>query len=155
MLAYDFLGGSYCNSTTENYGWFIDNLAVTDSFEPVEVEYVGFPSASNFVFFARSPGDYWLQVQPKNLNRFFPYGPELVIRLKSGQAAPLRVSLGGSRREAGRGKLEIPVFAENQRPAELVLEAADVLGSVFANSGIAPEDLGGGHYCFSYAWDGI
>ncbi len=144
---YSFGGSSYYNQTSAGVGWYLDDIQVTNSNtieNSVETEIADTP----YIFHPTEEMDYLLQVRAKNVNRLFPYADAVIVSPVTGIILePVSTAPSGS-------LLEVRFRVTNGPASSLLMQEAPAPDGPWTDTGLAPEDLGGGEYRFNYDLSG-
>ncbi len=81
-FCYDFTGGQLFGG--DDVGWFFDDITVTNAVQIQNESETDIGDVSSFFFNPPSPGDYLLQVVPRNLERRLPSGPGIIVEAVEG-----------------------------------------------------------------------
>ncbi len=92
---YQFDGGSYYDGTSEQYGWFIDNVQFTDVSERDILDQESVAAGQPYMFTTSSTNTYQLRVRPLHYGSEWPAGPANEIQ----SFAPLNYAAWAAEKE--------------------------------------------------------
>ena len=94
-LIYDFTGGTAFTGTDNGTGWYVDNISITNSQQLTGVTETDLSTSTTFIFSPSTVGSHLVQVQARNVDRLFPFGPASVVEAQEGSGGAESLLLSG------------------------------------------------------------
>ena len=94
-LIYDFTGGTAFTGTDIGTGWYVDNISITNSQQLTGVTETDLTTSTTFFFSPSTVGSHLVQVQARNVERLFPFGPASIVEAQVGSAGAESLLLSG------------------------------------------------------------
>ena len=135
-FVFRFVGGAYFPGAESGDGWFIDDITFENAFEIVN-EQVSDAANRAFTFEPASVGDFGLQARARTGHDFLPWGPELLVRAREGQATAPTLSFGAMRILNGQIEFDLDVVSGAGLPASMNLETKSSLDAPWGPATIA------------------
>jgi hypothetical protein len=80
---FDFFSGGFFNQTSAGFGWYIDDISISNANKAIGTVTNDLPANANFTFNPSSAGGYNLSVRAKIDSRLLPFGPAAVANATS------------------------------------------------------------------------
>lgn len=143
-FVYDHIGGGFFPQTDPGVGFYLDDIALTGVDELSGDLLSDLPAETQFSLVPVEPGALLLQVRPKLVNRFLPWGPGKVVTARAGSGVQVRIL---SVQRLGNGNLQFEFSAANIGAATVeVQSAAQVTGAWGREDGASVRPAGAGTF---------
>lgn len=144
---YDFNGGSAFTQT--DFGWFFDNITVTNSSQVENLVEMDLGDVTEFTFNPDAEGEYVLEILASSGDRVFPFGPAVVVQAETGTPFVLPELTILSIEAISASQFEIHFKATGGANFDVSLEQADSPGGTYSDTGLSATSLGNDEYKFT------